>query len=387
MVEIVGPLSPYYAGPKATTEIVMKPETETLEGRLEWLKVRRSGLGSSDASAVLGLGRTTPHTLWLDKTGQMPFDLADSEVMFWGRKMEPTIREVTAERLGVDFYLPPMLRSREYPWMLSNLDGAFIFEEHDLPDSSPVVDEFGRAHIPFEAKNQTEWLRMDWSDGQVPDHAELQIHHSMIVLGAPYGYVAGLLGGNRLVVRRIDRDPALHAHMIEEERRFWHDYVLDGNPPPITYRDSVDTILGAAEDTDVATKVLTEEEAAVARDYLAQMGIASAAIKAAEETKREASNNLVAMAGWHELLVDPDGHPIIRLQRGVFAKKRFEEDHPDIADVTMKKIETLDIDALKAEHPDLYRKYQARSVRKPTKKDLAAAARLTATDERTDLDG
>lgn len=373
MTEVVGAFPPYVW--RGKVEMLPTPDNTTTDGRIRWLELRRTGVGSSDCSTVLGMGRATPHALWLDKTGRMPFDLSDNEAMFWGRKMEPTIREVTAERLGVDYYCPPMLRSIEFPWMLSSLDGVFIEPEEDTMTTGPAVDEFGRLHVPFEAKNQTEWLRADWSDDQIPDHAELQVHHSMIVTGAPYGYVAGLLGGNRLVVRRIDADPELHAHIIAEERRFWHDHVLTDAPPPITHRDSPDTILGAAADTDVDTLTLDNEQAITARQLIDQYADGALLERRGQEMKREAANNLLAMAGWHELLVDETGEPIVRLQRGQFAKSRFADEHPDIADVSMKKIEVLDTDAIKAEHPDLYRRFQSRSVRKPTKKDLATAAR------------
>jgi len=39
----------------------------------EWLRLRRQGIGGSDASVVCGISRyKSPMELWLDKTNQLP---------------------------------------------------------------------------------------------------------------------------------------------------------------------------------------------------------------------------------------------------------------------------------------------------------------------------
>ena len=77
--------------------------------------------------------------------------------------------------------------------------------------------------------------------------------------------------------------------------------------------------------------------------------------------------------GWEAVADHADGEPdhkvISRVGLGTFAKTKFVELYPDIADVTMKKVEVLDVDALKREHPDEYRRCQARVVRGPRKND------------------
>ncbi|QPO17129.1 RecE-like exonuclease [Gordonia phage Lilbeanie] len=358
MVEtVVGGLIPWHV-PEGRVEPLRTPKPDTPDGRVEWLLERRKGIGSSDASAVLGMGRTTPHSLWLDKTGRMPLDLADNEAMEWGRRLEPIVREAATERLGYEYvHLPGMMRSVQYPWMLSNLDGAYY--EHNAI---------------LECKNQTEWLRADWDDEQVPDHAELQVVHSLAVTGADHGYVAGLIGGNRLRIVRIDRDEELIAYLIEEERRFWHDYVLADVAPPITYRDSVDQILGAAPATTEDVLPVDPKLADTLLYWRAQYEEARDAEAESKKRKSEATNNIVALLGQHTLAVDEHGQPVVKLQRGGISKSRFAEEYPEIADVSMKKIETLDLDVIKNEHPDEYRKHQSRAVKVPGKTDYKTAA-------------
>ena len=43
----------------------------------DWLEWRKKGIGGSDASVVCGISRyKSPVELWLDKTGQLPYQEA-----------------------------------------------------------------------------------------------------------------------------------------------------------------------------------------------------------------------------------------------------------------------------------------------------------------------
>ena len=70
--------------------------------REEWLELRRGGVGSSDCSAIIGLGKYgSQWSVWLEKTGRARPD-EESEAMLWGTLLEPVIRAQFAERLGVE---------------------------------------------------------------------------------------------------------------------------------------------------------------------------------------------------------------------------------------------------------------------------------------------
>ncbi|QPO17043.1 RecE-like exonuclease [Gordonia phage Dexdert] len=381
-----------------TTRLLPAFDLDTLDGRISWLKQRREGIGSSDCSAVLGMNRwadATPWHVFMDKTGQLPLDDGrDSEQMEIGREVESAIVRIVARRLGVDHYGLPALANLDRPWQRSNVDRVFV------TDDGP---------IPFEAKNTSEYLLSEWTDGQVPDHAELQILHTLDVTGAPYGYVGGMIGGRTVVFKRIDRDPDLLEHIRTVEGELWSRvsaYLLEASnmalsvdeleeisrkyEPALTSRDTVDSIVGASPARDVDMIVVDDETAAKAREWMTQYADAQLLEKQAADMKAEARNNLVRIADGHAVIAEqvetithpdmdlddyqhqadqPDHKVIARVQRGVFAKARFIEAHPEVADVTMKKIEVLDTDALKREHPDLYRQFQSRSVRGPRKGD------------------
>ena len=349
-------------------------------GHIEWLMQRRHGIGSSDCAAALGMSRwseATPWHLFMDKTGQFPLESADTEAAEWGRRLEPAIRQAAADRLGMQVQTVGGLANRERPWMRASLDGVLV------DNGTPVI---------LEAKNTSIYLAEEWDD-QIPDAAELQVLHAMAVTGAPHAYVAGLVGGNRLVVRKVERDQELIDHIITVEAELWgrvqryrwaQERIVDLDlyatvaralEPALTARDTVDSIVGASSATDVDEVVLDEDAAAKAHEWMDQYGDAQVLEKQAAEMKAEARNNLIRLADGHAVIAevnpDPDSDDptrvIARVQRGNFAKSRFIEAHPDVADVTMHKIEVLDVDALKREHPDLYRQFQSRSIRAPKK--------------------
>ncbi len=328
------------------------PESATLlptpANETAWLLQRREGVGASECAAILGLDPyATAFSTWLDKTGQVPLSSAINEAMTWGHLLEPVIRREAADRLGMEVQLCGGLASVERPWQRASLDGVL------LTDDGPV---------PIEVKSTSQYLAADWGDDQVPDRAELQVQHQLAVTGAPYAYVAGLIGGNRLAIRRVERDQVLIDHINAEEEAFWR-HVQTGTEPRITARESLSVIVGAAGDPDTDTLVLDEEQASQARYDVAAYEQARLDEKRAQDVKAEARNRLVWLAQGHARLVDGEGVEIARLQRGVVSASRLAADHPEIADLYQRKVERLDTTALRREEPAIFRAYQSVSIR------------------------
>lgn len=325
---------------------------------IAWLLQRRDGVGASECAAILGMGKwtsQTPYGIWLDKTGQIPVSTAVNEAMEWGHLLEPVIRDKAAEKLGCEVVTVGGLESRERPWQRASLDAVLI-----TADDGP---------IPLECKNTSVYLAADWADDQIPDAAELQLQHQLAVTGAPYGYVAGLIGGNRLIVRRVDRDQELIDHINAEESVFWHDHVLPRIAPPVLARDSIGDIIAAAgTPDDEGPLILDPAEAANARRWVDAYQQAVLDEKAATAKKTEARNNLAAIAAGYAEVCEVAGdvqHTLFKLQRGNFAARRFQDEEPDLAPLFMKKVEVVDTAALKNEDPNLYRRFQSVSVRIP----------------------
>jgi putative phage-type endonuclease len=169
--------------------------------RLEWLELRRQGLGGSDAAAALGLSPfATPVSLFLDKTDPQPDE--DTEWFEWGRRMEGPIAQAFSEKTGIAItYQPVMLRSLKYPFMLAN------------------PDRFVDGGI-LECKNVGAHNAHEWDDGP-PLHYRLQGLHYLVVTGLDVVYFAALIGGRRLVIYEVTRDEELIADLVSREEAFW----------------------------------------------------------------------------------------------------------------------------------------------------------------------
>ncbi|AER47712.1 YqaJ viral recombinase family nuclease [Mycolicibacterium goodii] len=312
--------------------------------RDEWLELRRTGIGSSDCSAVLGMGKYgSPFSVWADKTGKSrPVD--ETEAMMWGTLLEPVIRAELARRLSVEIVECPTLRSLQRPWQLYNPDGLILAQ-----------------NALVEIKNASAWLAHDWDD-QVPDHAELQVQHGMAVTGADGAYVAGLVGGNRLRWEYIPRDDDLIATINAAEQHLWDTYIVPDVAPPIDGSDATAEAIAAQWPRRYDVVEVAEDIPAV-EAAMAAYRSALDAEKAAKEAKAAAVNQLTAHLRGADAITDGDGRKLVALRRGQFREKAFREEQDDAG--WLHKVEVIDRDRLKAEEPELYRRYQATSIYLP----------------------
>lgn len=314
--------------------------------RADWLAIRRTGIGSSDVSALVGLSEYRgPRDVFDDKTGAIPLLAtadAPSEAARWGTLLEPVVREEFATRAGLSIRLVGTHRSRQWPWMMANVDG--------LTSDGGV----------YEGKTCSEWASDEWDGDQVPDHAELQVQHGMAVTGLRHAWIAGLIGGQRLVYRRVERDDELIAMLVERERQFWHDHVLTGTPPPLGGSAAAEAWLRerfpVADDTADAVE-LTDDEARQLRDRWQD---AKDAVKQAEQDFRTVTNEIRELLGESSMAVCGKRVVVSYRNTGTFASKRFAEEHPEVAARHRTQKTVLDVDALKAAEPALYARFRAR---------------------------
>ncbi|MBQ1808705.1 MAG: YqaJ viral recombinase family protein, partial [Selenomonas sp.] len=148
----------------------------------QWLKLRRRGIGGSDAAAVCGLNRWRgPLDVYLDKTNT-DYDEQDNESMYWGRVMEPVLRAEFAKRTGLKVdEVPIMFSCQEYPFMLANIDGIV----HEADGSTSLL----------EIKTANGFAAKDWDNG-LPQEYYIQIQHYLFVCDLKKAYIAVLIGGN-----------------------------------------------------------------------------------------------------------------------------------------------------------------------------------------------
>ncbi|MFV8598100.1 YqaJ viral recombinase family protein [Ralstonia pseudosolanacearum] len=201
--------------------------------RTDWLAVRKTGIGGSDAAAAVGLNPYKSQLeLWLEKTGRdaelpKPDPTDTAEAVYWGTLLEPIVAAAYTQQTGHRVRkVNAVLQHPTIPFMLANLDREVV----GVPDvqilECKTAGEFGARH---------------WQDG-VPEYVQLQVQHQLAVTGKHAADVAVLLCGQALEVHRIERDDDLIARLIPLEAQFWH-YVETDTPPPGDGSESADRAL------------------------------------------------------------------------------------------------------------------------------------------------
>lgn len=201
--------------------------------REDWLSVRKTGIGGSDAAAAVGLSPyMSPLELWMIKTGRDadlpkpdPDDTTDP--VYWGTLLEPVVAAAYTKQTGRRVRrINAVLRHPSIPWMLANIDREVI----------------GAADVSIlECKTAGEFGARLWREG-VPEYVQIQVQHQLAVTGKHAADVAVLLCGQTLEVHRIVRDDALITQLIELEAAFWH-YVDTDTPPSADGSESADRAL------------------------------------------------------------------------------------------------------------------------------------------------
>lgn len=205
--------------------------------RDEWLIMRKQGIGSSDASAAIGLNPyQSPLELWMVKTGREenlpkidPND--ESHPTYWGNILEPIVATHYTKRTGYKVRRPNAILQHpdaDKAWMLANIDYSVV----------------GCRDVQIlECKTAGEFGSRLWRDG-VPEYVEVQVQHQLAVTGKAVADVCVLLCGQEIRIHRIERDDVLIERLIELERRFW-EYVITDTPPPADGSDSAGRALQA----------------------------------------------------------------------------------------------------------------------------------------------
>lgn len=203
--------------------------------RDDWLSVRKTGIGSSDAAAAVGLNPYQSQLeLWLIKTGrdaELPkIDPKDeTSPMYWGTLLEPIVAAHYTKRSGNRVRRINAVLQHPDPdkaWMLANLDYTVV----------------GAADVQIlECKTAGEFGARLWRDG-VPEYVQCQVQHQLAVTGKAAADVCVLVCGQEIRIHRIVRDDALISRLIELERQFWQ-YVVTDTPPPADGSESADLAL------------------------------------------------------------------------------------------------------------------------------------------------
>ncbi len=187
----------------------------------EQLEMRKSGIGGSEAAAVLGLSKwSTPLQVYLKKKGLL--EVEQNDAMYWGSKKEALIREVYQEKTGMTVLVPDMMKHPKYDFMLANVDG--IANGHRLLEIKTAAFD----HEWGESGSTT-----------IPQDYYVQVQHYLAVTQLKIADLVVLIGSSDYRSYEIEPDLEFQEMMIAGESQWWENFKNDVEPEPTSYDDVI----------------------------------------------------------------------------------------------------------------------------------------------------
>ncbi|MFE3429884.1 YqaJ viral recombinase family protein [Streptomyces sp. NPDC059171] len=251
--------------------------------RSDWHAIRRTGLGGSDLPAICGLNiYTSPLEIWFKKVGQ-PVPRRENLVLDEAAEMGHELEPITARRFTKITGLPALqnpgtLRRPDIAHAIVNLD------RYTVEDGQPGI---------VELKSRSSYALNDWLD-EVPVDTQVQVQWQLAVTGWAFGYAACLIGGQRTIVHRIERDEQMIADLLAIASEFWG-WVESRTQPPIDASAATGQLLDRLHANPTDTDVIADADDV--EHWLKQRAAAKARAEEADRDITEADNHLKDIAG------------------------------------------------------------------------------------------
>ena len=280
----------------------------------EWLALRRTGIGGSDAGAIMGV---SPYkgafSVWADKQGKLP-PLEDNEAMRQGRDLEDYVARRFAEASGLRVrHEYSMLRSVEHPCMLADIDRRIIGERAGL-----------------ECKTSRDITMARYRNGEYPMEYYCQCLHYLAVTGWDCWYLAVLVYGTDLLIYKICRDEVMDDidALIKAEEAFWDNHMVLDVPPAPDALDSTAAALGSVYPHEDGTTVCADQDTDQALTDLAAL---KAQKRALDRKITERENQIKAAMGEAEVIAGTSVSATWRSsERTTISKAKLLKAYPNI---------------------------------------------------------
>ena len=318
--------------------------------REEWLEVRQTGLGGSDASVVMGQNKwNTPFALWAEKRGEVVSDFTGNEATRWGNRLERAVAEEYAERENACVVAyPATLVSKLRSWQLANVDFFIMAHDHNgLYPAGKVTDIdagggrslqslFPSAILEIKTNGLTGRASREWDNDGVPESYFWQGAHYCAVTGLRDVVFAALIGGQGLQIRNLTYEPIIIAGLNQMEQNFW-EKVQSGEAPDMTGGEQDFEALASLYPTHVEGQVVQINEFDV--DVFTEYYQAKADADLAGERVAKLRAQIELMIGDAEA-VEFQGKVLATYKATksseTFDTKAFKEAHPDMVKQFMK---------------------------------------------------
>lgn len=309
----------------------------------EELLFRKTGIGGSDAAAVVSLSEwSSPVDVYFSKVRDN--EDRPTEAMKRGNILEPFVKRLCEYKLGCSFDKKSMIRSNDKPFMIANLDGWI--------DQEKAVVELKTADYSQKSK---------WGEegtDEIPREYLIQSAHYSSVLGAKKSYIGVLFGtkstfkayeliqeqinkGQNIDLMELGCDFKLYEYisnqnlenkLSKKEESFWFDYVEKKVIPPINISDAEEILRAFPVAEDKSIRIGPEEIAQVIK----LKGIKES-IKELEKEEKLIKPQVLMMFGEASSIIDESGETLATWKN--------------------QKQSNLDIESLKEMHPEIYTKF------------------------------
>lgn len=188
--------------------------------RAEFLLKRRSGVGGSDAAAIIGVDPyKTALAIYESKVGESGPDIV-TPAMQRGIILEPTVTELYTELTGRKVRRQAQRVHPDFPWILGNIDYQILANG----------DERGTGLLEVKCPGIRNFVKIQ--RGGLPKQWVVQGQHYLGVFGYQWmSYAVFNADLWKLLHFDIERDEAFIHGLFAAETRFWKEHVELRVPP------------------------------------------------------------------------------------------------------------------------------------------------------------
>lgn len=284
----------------------------------ESINNRSNRIGGSDAGTVLGLNPyKSAYTLWAEMTGRIERPDLSNKVAVWeGTVLESAVADRFSEESGLKVVRSNMEYSlEEYPFMVGHIDRKVVGE-----------------YAGLECKTTSQLAKTEYGEGEIPAHYYAQCQFYMAVTGFDHWYIAILQHSKAFYWMRMERDEEYIETMINTLCAF-HDKVVNDDAPEVD----------ASESTEETIRYIypTGDDEQSERDFTSY----SKELNRLEEIKDLSKELSAEKRGIENKFKESLGESVLAYAPGwkITWKNQSRE--------------SIDDEALKHDHPDLYNKY------------------------------
>jgi putative phage-type endonuclease len=192
-----------------------------LEQRSEvWHIARKSSVGSSEVSAILGTNPwKSAYQLWEEKTGRRSGQFTNA-AMQRGIDYEDEARACLEAQIGLTF-TPKVFRRTDKTFLMASLDG---------------ITEDGSTLCEIKCPS-TNGLREYAQKGEAPPYYFSQMDYQMLVSGAKEAVFFVWYSNEENYIVRITADENRQLEVETKVTEFWEKYIVTDTPPPLDKKD------------------------------------------------------------------------------------------------------------------------------------------------------